>query len=298
MKVLDLFSGIGGFSLAARWMGWETVQFVEIDKFCQQVLKKHWPNVPIHDDIKTFDGTKFRGTVDILTGGDPCQPHSVAGLGKGTKDMRFLWPEMFRIAREVNAAWLVNENVVGSLSNGVLDLKINDLESAGYSCQPYNIPAEAVGALHQRERIWLVAYNSDFDRHTKITGEIHAGKRKEHTLEEEQYQVHEFGEPVNLWPLDSDPDFERQQEHNNVTEPEILQKGVSRYFGFGASPHGNIPRYVIESGIVGMLNGLPEGMDYADRSKRIKALGNAIVPQIAFEIFKAIEQVKNERTTY
>src|SRR5690606_8204840 len=196
------------------------------------------------------------------------------------------------IAREVNAAWLVNENVVGSLSNGVLDLKINDLESAGYSCQPYNIPAEAVGALHQRERIWLVAYNSDFDRHTTITGEIHAGKKKEHTLEEERYQVHEFGEPVNLWPLDSDPDFERQQEHNNVTEPEILQKGVSRYFGFGASPHGNIPRHVIESGIVGMLNGLPEGMDYADRSKRIKALGNAIVPQVAFEIFKAIEQIR------
>ena len=201
-------------------------------------------------------------------------------------------PASLRIAREVNAAWLVNENVVGSLSNGVLDLKINDLGSAGYSCQPYNIPAEAVGALHQRERIWLVAYNSDFDRHTTITGEIRAGKKKEHTLEEEQYQVHEFGEPVDLWAASAYTDNERSQEHNHASQSSYSTERLSRYFGFGPDAHGNIPRHVIESGIVGMLNGLPEGMDYADRSKRIKALGNAIVPQVAFEIFKAIEQVR------
>src|SRR5690606_39637228 len=102
-----------GFSIAARWMGWETVQFVELDKFCQQVLKKHWPNVPIHDDIKTFDGTKFRGTVDIVTGGFPCQSFSPAG--KGAVDLT-LWKEMFRVVAQVRPAFVVAENVYGILA--------------------------------------------------------------------------------------------------------------------------------------------------------------------------------------
>jgi DNA (cytosine-5)-methyltransferase 1 len=290
LKQLDLFSGIGGFALAARWMGWETVQFVEIDKFCQAVLKKNFGDVPIHGDIKTFDGKPFRGTIDILTGGDPCQPHSVAGLGKGTSDDRFLWPEMFRIAQELNVPWIVNENVSGSIANGVLDLKIDDLESVGYTCQPYCLPAESVGALHQRERVWLVAYNADSDRDCKIARDL-CGDKKEQglRLEAQQHQVNKSRQPVDLRVADSDPDRQRLQEYNNPAVSGTFTKGLSRYFGFGPDPHGNIPRNVLESGIMGMLNGLPEGMDYADRSQRIKGAGNAIVPQVAFEIFKAIE---------
>lgn len=111
---LDLFSGIGGFSLAADWV-WENdhkiIGFCEIDKFCQKVLKKHWPGVPIYDDIKKLDGKQF-GTVDLLTGGFPCQPFSVAGKRKGQEDDRALWPEMFRIIQESKPHWIIGENIV------------------------------------------------------------------------------------------------------------------------------------------------------------------------------------------
>ena len=167
MKHLDLFSGIGGFALAARWMGWETIQFVEIDKFCQKVLNKNFPNVPIHGDIKTFDGSKYRGAVDVLTGGEPCQPHSTAGAGRGAQDSRYLWPEFLRIANAVKPSFIVNENVSGSIANRILDKKIVDLENENYTCWPPLLtPAGARGALHQRDRIWLVAYSNAFRSQT------------------------------------------------------------------------------------------------------------------------------------
>lgn len=119
MRHLDLFSGIGGFALAARWMGWETVQFVELDKFCQRVLEKNFPGVPIHGDIKTFDGTRFRGAVDIVTGGFPCQPFSTAGKRKGKADDRYLWPEMLRVIGEARPTFVVGENVAGIISMGL-----------------------------------------------------------------------------------------------------------------------------------------------------------------------------------
>ena len=104
---LDLFSGIGGFALAAKWAGYETIQFVEIDPFCHKVLKKHWPDVPIHSDIKTFDVTKYNGSIDLITGGFPCQPYSVAGKRLGKADDRALWPEMLRIISEIRPAWVI-----------------------------------------------------------------------------------------------------------------------------------------------------------------------------------------------
>lgn len=284
-----MFNGIGGFQLAAEWMGWENVFHCEIDDFCNEVISKYFQDSVKHGDIKTTDFRIYRGRIDVLSGGDPCQPHSVAGLGKGKADDRFLWPEKFRAIREIQPTWVVNENVNGSVANGVLDSKIDDLESIGYACQAYSIPAESVGALHQRERIWLIANNADFHRNNKVTGEISGTEETKRSLEKKQHKVYQLGEPVNLWPCDSDADIERFEKQYYPAESGIFKEGHGRYFGFGANSHGNIPRNVLESGIIRMLDGLPEGMDYADRNKRIKGLGNAIVWQVAYEIFKAIE---------
>lgn len=290
----SLFTGIGGFDLAAQWMGWENIFQVEKDKHCQTRLKARFNNVNLYDDVKSFSGFPYRHRIDVLTGGDPCQPHSVAGLGKGTKDDRFLWPEMFRIAQELNVPWIVNENVSGSIANGVVDLKINDLESVGYTCQAYCIPAESVGALHQRERVWLVAYNSDFNRSNKIAREVRESEESQSTMEIKQHEIHQPWKPVNLWPDNTNPHAERFEEQHPSGIAKIFKEGVSGYFGFGTNPYGHITRDILESGIIRSLDGLPQGMDYAERNQRTKALGNAIVPQVAFEILKAIENYEEK----
>lgn len=159
MRHLDLFSGIGGFALAARWMNWQTVQFVEIDPFCQAVLKKNFKGVPIHGDIKTFDGTNYFERVDIISGGFPCQPFSKAGKRKGKLDDRFLWPEMLRVISEVKPLWIVGENVTGILSMEFEKMLIQ-MEDQGYRAEVYIIPACAIGATHQRDRVWIVANSS------------------------------------------------------------------------------------------------------------------------------------------
>ncbi len=162
MKHLDLFSGIGGFALAARWMNWQTTQFVEKDTFCQKVIRKHFPGIPIHDDIKTFEGSKYNGTVDILTGGFPCQPFSIAGNRTGKDDNRFLWPEMLRVIRDSKPRWVLAENVPGILSiesGMVFKQVLTDLENEGYITQTFIIPACGVNAIHRRDRVWIIAYN-------------------------------------------------------------------------------------------------------------------------------------------
>ena len=159
LKILDLFSGIGGFSLGLEATGgFETAAFCEIDPYCRSVLKKHWPDVPIFEDIRKLKGTDI-GTVDIITGGYPCQPFSVAGKQKGVEDKRHLWPEYFRIIKELRPSFIVGENVGGHIKLG-LDSVIEDLESEGYAARTFSISASSVGANHQRERIWIVA-NSD-----------------------------------------------------------------------------------------------------------------------------------------
>ena len=157
MRVLDLFSGIGGFSLGLNRAGMQTVAFCEIEPYCQKVLAKHWPGVPIYDDIRELDGTQFRGTTSLVCGGFPCQPFSVAGDQRGQDDDRHLWPEMFRVIREVQPTWVIGENVDGFRSLG-LDDSLADLESAGYACQTFDIPACGVGAHHIRHRLWIVAH--------------------------------------------------------------------------------------------------------------------------------------------
>ena len=157
MKMLSLFSGIGGIDLAAEWAGIETIAFCEIDPFCQKVLKKHWPDVPIFPDIKELRGEDI-GTVDIVAGGFPCQPYSVAGKQGGKEDDRDLWPEMFRVIQETKPTWIVGENVAGFV-NMELERTLLDLESEGYETQTLIIPACAVNAKHQRYRTFIVGYS-------------------------------------------------------------------------------------------------------------------------------------------
>ena len=167
---LDLFSGIAGFALAARWAGYETVQFCEIDSFCQTVIAKNFPGVPIHDDITNFDGRPFRGRIGLLTGGFPCQQISVAGGGEGLikadgtpTDKSGLWFELLRVIRECRPDRIVVENVPALRTRGI-DTVLEGLEEAGYTCWPLVVGADDVGATHRRKRVWIVgvanSYNS------------------------------------------------------------------------------------------------------------------------------------------
>ena len=153
MKVLDLFSGIGGFSLGLERAGMETVAFCEIDKFCQKVLTKHWPDVPIFNDVRSLD---YDGTVDVICGGFPCQPFSVAGKQKGKDDDRHLWPAMFSLVQKYRPNWVIGENVAGLINMG-LDNVLADLESEGYTTRTFVIPACAINAPHRRDRVWIIA---------------------------------------------------------------------------------------------------------------------------------------------
>ncbi len=295
MNHLALFNGIGGFQLAAEWVGWKNVGHVEIDKWCNQKVKLLIPESElIGENIKEVDGKLLRGTIDIISGGDPCQPHSVAGLGKGTGDDRYLWPEMFRLIQEIHPAWVVNENVSGSIANGVLDLKIDDLESEGYTCQAYCLPASAVGAAHIRERVWLVASNTDWGRCYKRSGEIHKSKEEQSSLETKRNEVYKSWESVDLRAEYSYAHTERFKMLYKSSEPDIGEEGLSRHFGFGSNGNGYIPREVAQSAIMGMLDGLPPGLDYTERPKRIKALGNAVVPPLVYEIFYCIDRFHYE----
>ncbi len=161
MKVLDLFSGIGGFSLGLERAGMETIAFCEIEPFCQKVLKKHWPNVPIHDDITKLDGKQYVGTVDIICGGFPCQDISIANNnGKGIEGARSgLWKEYARIISEIRPKYIIVENVAELLNRG-MGIVLGDLAKIGYDAEWHCIPASTIGASHRRERIWVVAYPS------------------------------------------------------------------------------------------------------------------------------------------
>ena len=183
MKLLDLFAGIGGFSLAAHWMGWETAGFVEWDKYNQKVLAKNFPNTPIHGDITTYHGTLHEA--DIITGGFPCQPFSTAGKREGANDSRYLWPEMLRVIREVQPLAVIGENVAGiySMADGsVFEQVCTDLEDEGYAVQPFCVPACATGAPHRRDRWWFCAIkNADSAGNGRL--QTKGGKREQRNAE-------------------------------------------------------------------------------------------------------------------
>lgn len=241
----SLFSGIGGFDLAAEWMGWENLFHCEWNPFGQQVLKHHFPNSISYNDITKTDFSIHRGQVDILTGGFPCQPYSSAGKRLGNEDERHLWPEMLRTIQEVQPRWVVGENVLG-LTNWNGGLVFNevqvDLEAKGYEVQAFILPACAKNAPHRRDRVWFVAYSNQIGFSTKMAN----GK-------------------------------------------------LGRKFGFTKCDQSNVwDTFSIESAICGEDDGIPTELDNISLSKYRKeslmAYGNAIVPQVAYEIFKAINQ--------
>ena len=182
MKHGSLFSGIGGFDLAAEWMQWDNVFHCEWNKFGQQVLKYYWPQSISYEDITKTNFTIHRGQIDVLTGGFPCQPYSTAGKRRGKDDERHLWPEMLRAIREIQPRWVVGENVRGLVNwNGglVFDEVQSDLEIEGFTVIPFLLPACAKNAPHRRDRIWFVAYSdkcNDGRRTTKDEGE--SGKER------------------------------------------------------------------------------------------------------------------------
>lgn len=167
MRKLSLFSGIGGIDLAAHWAGMETVAFCEREPFPQKVLQKHWPNVPIYDDVCTLTAERLKEdgiigpgrTIDIISGGYPCQPFSHAGKRQGKEDDRHLWPEVHRLLQEIRPRWFVGENVAGHVTLGLDDV-LSDLGDIGYTAQPFIIPSSAVGAPHRRDRVFIVGYTT------------------------------------------------------------------------------------------------------------------------------------------
>jgi DNA (cytosine-5)-methyltransferase 1 len=252
MHHLDLFSGIGGFALAAQWAGIETAAFCEIDEKCHKVLNKNFPGVKIHSDINNLDGSEYAG-IDIITGGYPCQPFSVAGSQKAQNDPRHLWPQMLRIITQAKPTWAICENVYGHIALG-LDCVLHDLESIGYACQPFIIPALCTGANHNRERVFIVAYSAGDGFNAGQAPGSH-GKANEYSSK-------------------------GQKENSNNERCGSLR--------FGVDWRGNqIGRWGIESPPLRVDDELPNRMD------RNRMLGNAIDPMIAFEIFKAIIACNN-----
>tara|TARA_E500000305_G_scaffold108303_1_gene110361 strand:+ start:646 stop:1533 length:888 start_codon:yes stop_codon:yes gene_type:complete len=268
---LDLCSGIGGFALALADSGRRTdrnvrtIAFCEPDKFCKQILNKHWPNVPIYDDVKTFP--KDFGKVDVLTGGYPCQPFSQAGLRKGTADDRHIWPYIIEIVKQTRPTLCVFENVVGHISLGI-DTVLLDLANEGYHAWPIILGAVSKNASHRRQRVFIVCTEL---ANTKGSG-CGGGNSSERGLRERQLQSEEQGRGA----------LGRETEGCSSPCGEQTQRpafsGLGRTFdGLSSWVDGNWER-----GVPRVTQG------QKDRAKRLKALGNSICPQVLSEIFTAI----------
>lgn len=298
MKHASLFSGIGGAELAATWMGWENVFHCEINEFPRKVLEYWYPNSVSYEDITTTNFTSWRRKVDILTGGFPCQPFSMAGKRLGAEDDRYLWPHMLRAICEIQPTWVVGENVVGLTTmvqpseevevggqaslfeenyrtreeqTYTIEEICQGLEQAGYSVQPFVVPACAVGAPHRRDRVWIVANRTDAG--------VEDVRRRQVDTDEPRAAADTKGTRVP-WQL-----FEQQKKRKlNRQNRRIYKSGFS-----------NFPT---QSPICGRDDGLSLGLVDITfpkwRAESVKALGNAIVPQVIYEIFKAIEDYEQK----
>ena len=275
---LDLCSGIGGFALGLQNTGYfKTSAFCEIDSYCQKVLNKNFPDIPIYSDIRKFSPTKENINPFIITSGFPCQPFSVAGRQKGKDDDRNLWKETFRIIKESKPTWFIGENVSG-IVRMYLDTILEDLESANYSTRCFIISAQSIGAKHERERIWIVANSRWISRGDKHQRDQKM-PRQEPTFAETEWTR-------NTSEIDrSDSRAKTLSDSNNIGTKIQTQREISSFEIFRGSSQTNW--WEIESELCGTPNGLSTELD-KDRVKRIKGLGNAIVPQIPFYIGQAI----------
>lgn len=280
----SLFSGIGGFDLAAQWIGWENIFQIEINEFCQKVLTKNFPNVKKYKDIKKFDGTKYMGTIDVISGGFPCQPYSIAGKRKGKEDERHLWPEMFRAIREIQPSYIVAENVCGIINwNGglVFEQVQADLEAESYEVQSVILPACAKNAPHRRDRVWFIAYSNKFN--SRFISRKYTNKSET------------YSKIVNNGSKSVTPNTKKKrfQEWNEKQIQNKTYSAIERYNSF--SYWKDFPT---QSPICIGNDGFPNRLDGISfpkwRRESIKALGNAIVPQIAYEIFKCIDIINKK----
>tara|TARA_R110002126_G_scaffold73328_1_gene182921 strand:+ start:817 stop:1719 length:903 start_codon:yes stop_codon:yes gene_type:complete len=290
----SLFSGIGGFDLASKWMGWENVFHCEYDPFCQKVLKHHFPNSKLYEDVRTFDATDYAGRIDLLSGGFPCQPFSNAGLRKGTEDDRHLWPQMLRIIREISPRYVVGENVRGLLnwSGGLVFEEVcSDLEAEGYEVTPYLLPACGKDAPHRRDRIWFIAHSNDsYDGRTPRQNE---SESKEERLQERN-KIQQLSQSSKVFGNAPDTDIELSKCGNDNREDGRSEQ-TERTKSFG-KPRG-WEEFPTQPPICGRDDGFPEGLDGITvsrwRNQSLKSYGNAIVPQVAHEIFKAIQKMED-----
>ena len=219
----SLFSGIGGFDLAAEWAGWENKFHCEINPFGQKVLKYYWPKAISYDDITKTDFTIHRGTIDVLTGGFPCQPFSLAGKRLGTEDHRNLWPEYFRAIKEIQPVWVVGENVPGLInwSAGLVFEQVQaDLESEGYEVWPIILPACSVNAPHKRERVWFVAYSNSNGNKLRRFTENRSKKKESKGQQQEWQRVWSDDRRISKSGIIADTCSTRQQELHISAKPD------------------------------------------------------------------------------
>ena len=317
MRHGSLFSGIGGFDLAAEWMNWTNVFHCEWNKFGQQVLKHHFPKSISYDDITKTDFTIHRGDIDILTGGFPCQPYSMAGKRLGKEDERHLWPEMLRVIRETSPSYVVGENVRGLVNwNGgmVFDEVQADLEALGYEVLPFLLPACAVGAPHRRDRVWFIAYRDIAPTKYKVStgGDMSSSKSNNgNASDTDRIRLQQCENTTEMGRGQSEicrtgNKFTNAIETNgkaaNVTNAEsVCLQGHSNGQGQEQPRRSDWSRFPTEPAICGGDDGLPtelDGITFSKwRNESIKAYGNAIVPQVALEIFKAIQAIENLKHT-
>ena len=289
---IDLFSGIGGFSLAAESVGFKTILFCEIDEFCQKVLKKHWPKIPIIKDIRDLDGTKFRGST-LITGGFPCQPFSVAGQRRGKNDDRHLWPEMLRVIKEARPRWICGENVTG-IVRMELDQVLVDLENTGYSTQAIVIPACSKNAPHRRGRVWIIANSIDNNNRRGPQSDRKENKAPEVYREEHIQSRMPSGANNNAPDSNSEGLQGDAQEQFIGLSSEARSSQGSESRGADAENKQWKKNWLeVAARFCRMDDGLPSWI-HSDRAKRLKALGNAIVPQVAREIIGCIYKIEEK----
>jgi DNA (cytosine-5)-methyltransferase 1 len=343
----SLFSGIGGFDLAAEWCGWKNVFHCEINPFCNQVLGYYFPKSKGYEDIRNTDFTKYRGKIDVLTGGFPCQPFSVAGKRMGKADERHLWPAMLNVIRQIRPGWVVAENVLGITSwNGgmVFEEVWADLEAEGYQVQAYVLPAAGVGAPHRRDRVWFVACRTykgpkcapgtilpdhinglcdlaaiiadttgcgrDTGGHTGKGGPVQDNGQW-NPAEGNQEQSLRGAGPGPVGAAAADPNGKHAQKRGHEAARAgkddskgkaggPLPEGVQNYWDDWPSqpplcqPYDGVS-YRLDADTV--FEGIPMPVKPISfpkwRQESIKAMGNAIVPQVALQIFRTIQQMKD-----